>query len=55
MMTNMGWGVFLMYALLTYAGVGFIWLCMPETKVMPSDILGQCWHRADHTICRAGP
>jgi len=23
----------LMYAVLTYAGVGFIWLCMPETKV----------------------
>lgn len=33
MITNMGWGVFLLYAILTYVGVGFIWLCMPETKV----------------------
>ena len=33
MITNMGWGVFLMYAILTYVGVAFIWLCMPETKV----------------------
>lgn len=28
----MGWGIFLMYAVLTYLGVGFVWLCLPETK-----------------------
>jgi hypothetical protein len=33
MITTMGWGIFLMYAMLTYLGVGFIWLCLPETKV----------------------
>lgn len=29
----MGWGIFLMYAVLTYFGAGFVWLCLPETKV----------------------
>lgn len=33
MITTMGWGIFLLYAMLTYAGEGFVWLCMPETKV----------------------
>ncbi|GIZ41885.1 hypothetical protein CKM354_000517400 [Cercospora kikuchii] len=32
MITTMGWGIFLMYAVLTYLGVGFVWLCLPETK-----------------------
>ncbi|KAF7627613.1 putative sugar transporter [Aspergillus flavus] len=30
--TEMGWGVFLLYALLTYAGVVFIFFCLPELK-----------------------
>ena len=34
MLTTMGWGVFLLYAVLTYLGVAFVWLCMPETKVL---------------------
>jgi hypothetical protein len=33
MITTMGWGIFLMYAMLTYLGTAFIWLCLPETKV----------------------
>ncbi|KAE8367921.1 hypothetical protein BDV27DRAFT_168913 [Aspergillus caelatus] len=32
MITEMGWGVFLLYALLTYAGVVFIFFCLPELK-----------------------
>jgi Sugar (and other) transporter len=32
MITEMGYGVFLMYALLTYAGVVFVYFCMPEMK-----------------------
>lgn len=32
MITEMGWGVFLLYAMLTYAGVVFIFFCLPEMK-----------------------
>lgn len=32
MITNMGWGVFLLYAMLTYLGVVFIFFCLPEMK-----------------------
>lgn len=32
MLTNMGWGTFLLYAMLTYAGVVFIYFCLPEMK-----------------------
>lgn len=32
MMTNMGWGTFLLYAVLTYIGVVFVYFCMPEFK-----------------------
>ncbi|KAL4967108.1 uncharacterized protein BDV14DRAFT_207608 [Aspergillus stella-maris] len=32
MITNMGYGVFLFYALLTYLGVVFIFFCLPELK-----------------------
>lgn len=32
MLTEMGWGTFLLYALLTYAGVVFIYFCLPEMK-----------------------
>ncbi|KAL1839997.1 hypothetical protein VTK73DRAFT_3873 [Phialemonium thermophilum] len=32
MMTNMGWGTFLLYAVLTYIGVAFVYVCMPEFK-----------------------
>ncbi|KAJ6031786.1 hypothetical protein N7540_002518 [Penicillium herquei] len=32
MITEMGWGVFLLYAMLTYLGVVFIFFCMPELK-----------------------
>jgi hypothetical protein len=32
MITEMGWGVFLLYAMLTYAGVVFIFFCLPELK-----------------------
>lgn len=28
----MGWGVFLLYAMLTYLGVFFIFFCLPEMK-----------------------
>lgn len=32
MLTTLGWGTFLLYAVLTYLGVVFIYFCMPETK-----------------------
>lgn len=32
MITEMGYGVFLLYALLTYGGVVFIYFCLPEMK-----------------------
>ncbi|PSN71785.1 quinate permease [Corynespora cassiicola Philippines] len=32
MMTHLGWGTFLLYAVLTYTGVVFIYFCMPEMK-----------------------
>lgn len=32
MITDMGWGIFMLFSMLTYFGTGFIWLCMPETK-----------------------
>lgn len=32
MLTNMGYGAFLLYALLTYLGVVFIFFCLPELK-----------------------
>ncbi|KAI4597344.1 hypothetical protein KJ359_004450 [Pestalotiopsis sp. 9143b] len=32
MMTNLGWGTFLLYAVLTYIGFVFVYFCMPELK-----------------------
>ncbi|KAH7014717.1 quinate permease [Macrophomina phaseolina] len=32
MMTHLGWGTFLLYAMLTYTGVVFVYFCMPELK-----------------------
>ncbi|KAI1872872.1 uncharacterized protein JN550_003746 [Neoarthrinium moseri] len=32
MMTNLGWGTFLLYAVLTYIGFVFVFFCMPEFK-----------------------
>lgn len=32
MMTNLGWGMYLLYALLTYIGFVFVFFCMPEFK-----------------------
>jgi MFS family permease len=32
MITEMGYGVFLLYSLLTYSGVVFIYFCLPEMK-----------------------
>ncbi|CAI6342397.1 unnamed protein product [Periconia digitata] len=32
MMTHMGWGTFLLYAVLTYIGAVFVFFCMPEMK-----------------------
>lgn len=32
MISNMKWGVFLLFAMLTYLGVAFIYFCLPEMK-----------------------
>lgn len=35
MMTHLGWGTFLLYAVLTYIGFVFVYFCMPEFKGEP--------------------
>lgn len=32
MMTHLGWGTFLLYAVLTYIGFVFVFFCMPGFK-----------------------
>ena len=32
MFTNLGWGTFLLFAVLTYIGVVFVYFCLPELK-----------------------
>lgn len=32
MIDQMGWGVFMLYSMLTYLGVAFIFVCFPELK-----------------------
>ncbi|GKZ30906.1 hypothetical protein AbraIFM66950_010643 [Aspergillus brasiliensis] len=52
MITNMGWGVFLLYAMLTYAGVVFIYFCLPELKGRSIESIDDLFQRPLWTMWR---
>ncbi|OJI79662.1 hypothetical protein ASPTUDRAFT_180204 [Aspergillus tubingensis CBS 134.48] len=52
MITNMGWGVFLLYAMLTYAGVVFIYFCIPELKGRSIESIDDLFQRPLWTMWR---
>lgn len=52
MITEMGWGVFLLYALLTYLGVVFIFFCMPEMKGRSIESMDNLFDRPLWTMWR---
>ncbi|GKZ72763.1 hypothetical protein AnigIFM50267_009142 [Aspergillus niger] len=52
MITNMGWGVFLLYAMLTYSGVVFIYFCLPELKGRSIESIDDLFQRPLWTMWR---
>ncbi|GKZ21335.1 hypothetical protein AbraIFM66951_010124 [Aspergillus brasiliensis] len=52
MITNMGWGVFLLYAMLTYTGVVFIYFCLPELKGRSIESIDDLFQRPLWTMWR---
>ncbi|KAI9927838.1 hypothetical protein MW887_002690 [Aspergillus wentii] len=52
MITNMGWGVFLFYAMLTYTGVVFIYFCLPEMKGRSIESMDDLFQRPLWTMWR---
>lgn len=52
MITEMGWGVFLLYAMLTYLGVVFIFFCLPEIKGRSIESIDNLFERPLWTIWR---
>ncbi|KAJ5259360.1 hypothetical protein N7478_012341 [Penicillium angulare] len=52
MIAEMGWGVFLLYALLTYLGVVFIYFCMPELKGRSIESMDNLFDRPLWTMWR---
>lgn len=52
MITEMGYGVFLLYALLTYAGVVFIYFCLPEMKGRSIESMDDLFQRPLWTMWR---
>lgn len=52
MITEMGYGVFLLYALLTYAGVVFIFFCLPEMKGRSIESMDDLFQRPLWTMWR---
>ncbi|RJE22365.1 transporter [Aspergillus sclerotialis] len=52
MITEMGWGVFLLYAMLTYAGVIFIFFCLPEMKGRSIESMDDLFQRPLWTMWR---
>jgi hypothetical protein len=52
MITNMGWGVFLLYAMLTYAGAVFIYFCLPEMKGRSIESMDDLFQRPLWTMWR---
>ncbi|KAL4940580.1 hypothetical protein BDV06DRAFT_230246 [Aspergillus oleicola] len=52
MLTNMGYGAFLLYALLTYLGVAFIFFCLPELKGRSIESMDDLFQRPLWTMWR---
>ncbi|KAJ0418719.1 hypothetical protein BJY00DRAFT_324703 [Aspergillus carlsbadensis] len=52
MITTMGYGVFLLYALLTYLGVVFIYFCLPELKGRSIESMDDLFQRPLWTMWR---
>ncbi|CBF73545.1 uncharacterized protein ANIA_11029 [Aspergillus nidulans FGSC A4] len=52
MLTNMGYGAFLLYALLTYLGVVFIFFCLPELKGRSIESMDDLFQRPLWTLWR---
>lgn len=52
MITEMGWGVFLLYAMLTYSGVVFIFFCLPEMKGRSIESMDNLFERPLWTMWR---
>lgn len=52
MITEMGWGVFLLYAMLTYLGVIFIFFCLPEMKGRSIESMDNLFDRPLWTMWR---
>ena len=52
MITEMGWGVFLLYSMLTYSGVVFIFFCLPELKGRSIESMDDLFQRPLWTMWR---
>jgi hypothetical protein len=52
MISEMGWGVFLLFAMLTYAGVVFIFFCLPEMKGRSIESMDDLFQRPLWTMWR---
>lgn len=52
MLAEMGWGTFLLYALLTYAGVIFVYFCLPEMKGRSIESMDDLFQRPLWTMWR---
>src|SRR4051794_35068738 len=52
MITEMGWGVFLLYSMLTYLGVIFIFFCLPEMKGRSIESMDNLFDRPLWTMWR---
>ncbi|KAI6825205.1 general substrate transporter [Hortaea werneckii] len=52
MLTEMGWGTFLLYAMLTYGGVVFIFFCLPEFKGRSIESMDDLFERPLWTMWR---
>ncbi|ETS81706.1 hypothetical protein PFICI_06708 [Pestalotiopsis fici W106-1] len=50
MMTNMGWGTFLLYAILTYIGAVYVYFCMPELKGRSIESMDDLFQRSIWTM-----
>lgn len=47
---QMGWGTFLFFAISTYVGVGFIYLCLPELKGRSLESMDDLFNRSIWTM-----
>ncbi|KAK8052965.1 H(+)/hexose cotransporter 1 [Apiospora saccharicola] len=48
----MGWGTFLFFAISTYVGVGFVYLCLPELKDRSLESMDDLFDRSIWTMWR---